>query len=163
MKGLTKQLQTCNNKLDKSTQGWTMKSMFSDTRYESIMSILTKLVELKEQQSSATIHTDASSSGITWNPSSMTMITTPVFHVVTPVNTPVRHSTVFSQTPTHPIVPATMRNIVAQPPSPYPPYLPNPTIFSTTQNYNIPFLPQVTYPTFHKFPHYPHFESLNWN
>ncbi|KAI5410411.1 hypothetical protein KIW84_055788 [Lathyrus oleraceus] len=55
----------------------------ANIRYESIIFILTKLVAQKEQQHSAIVHTTASSSCITQNPTSSHMRTTPISQLLT--------------------------------------------------------------------------------
>lgn len=64
------------------------KKQVSDSRYESIMGMLTKLAAQKEQQQPATLHAAASSSGITHVPPPIHMSTTHVTSILTHANSP---------------------------------------------------------------------------
>ncbi|KAI5384205.1 hypothetical protein KIW84_071277 [Lathyrus oleraceus] len=98
------------------------KKQISDSRYENITSMLTKLASLKEKQQPATIHTTTSSLGITHAPLSIPMSTTHINYIFTNANatngfpifthahTPLTHSTTLSHIPPPPVATASMRS-----------------------------------------------------
>ncbi|CAI8605720.1 unnamed protein product [Vicia faba] len=89
----------------------------ADNRYDSFMSILTKLVHQKEQQPTTIVQATTSSSGVTKNISTVPMNTTVVSHVVTPSRTPTQTTPIYSQSPLHTIVSSSPKVITISPPA----------------------------------------------
>ncbi|XP_058776595.1 uncharacterized protein LOC131650912 [Vicia villosa] len=73
----------------------------SDTRYDSLMAALSKLLKEKQTTAAAAVSSPASSSGIFHPPPSSPFTTAPISHVITPTNTPQRTSATINSTP-HP-------------------------------------------------------------
>ncbi|XP_058783052.1 uncharacterized protein LOC131657702 [Vicia villosa] len=161
---ISSDLSTLNTRLDN-------EKVVEDSRYESLMAILTKISLQKELQQAmgassttvhgtvnlsgtvhgtvnpaVTVHGSVNSAGIILNPSSIPRVSTPVSHVISPSHTPIRHSATFSTTNPHP---TPTRNLTTPIPSHFPPYPPIPSILSSIQPFNIPLSQPIP---FHQIP-----------
>ncbi|XP_058757747.1 uncharacterized protein LOC131631003 [Vicia villosa] len=124
-------LQKLNNRMDSDRET-------ADKRYDSMMTILTKLVAQKTPQSTSPIPTAASSSGTPKSIFSSPLHTQHSAYTLSQVHTPLHNSTLTSQNPPQPTVSTTTRlpNTTQSAFIPYSLYSPP---FSTNQNFSIPY------------------------
>ncbi|XP_058726191.1 uncharacterized protein LOC131597514 [Vicia villosa] len=143
---LEQQVGQLHSRLDKDKQT-------ADKRFDSMMSILTKLVSQQELTSTSKVATSPNSSGMTGQNSS-----TPMHSTFSPSSTQLRQTLNFTQPPLHSTIPTTQRF------SPNPPFTPNQNfghIPHTTQpfipTYSIPFSTNFTQP--YSIPSIPNFQT----
>ncbi|XP_058751143.1 uncharacterized protein LOC131624200 [Vicia villosa] len=137
----------------------------ANIRYDSIMSILHKISEQRENPQSAIVHSAASGSGITQPPFSSPMVNTAATLINTPVHTPLHTAFNPHISVTQPTVPTPLHRHTAPEPPPPPPFPPNPHLhqnhsaFIPNQDFNATPLQSVSYQTLSQLPPLPTFRS----
>ncbi|XP_058767801.1 uncharacterized protein LOC131641513 [Vicia villosa] len=129
-------LQQTQQNLGQLTTRLENDRQLSDSRYESIMSALSKLLKEKQPATAAAASTPAGSSGIFQPQPSSSVVTPPIPTILTPTNTPQRHSASATST----LRPSTQTPL---PFTPYPIFTSAFTAPPHTQPF--PFTPQIPY------------------